>query len=557
MMKLPNIRKDFSQLVAETPKALLFRDFDQREHWIPRSLISLVKKKKDENGRPFVVAVIAAFKFEDITGVKVEPMDEVFVGSGGVPRQEFTVPPVSVEWSKAVPYYYPGQIEAVKQGIGLKYHALFCDPRSGKTLISLTVANARLKAGVVDHVVIVCPASLQENWRRDILRYFPESDMSQYTVLSVHAMSFDSSMRKAVEEFGKISGRKQAIYDESHLLKSHNAKRTRNSSRYFRHDFAMTLTGTEVERSLADTYHQYGIMSREIVGAESYSQFTKHFMLFGGRDGEQIVAYQNTRKFGEMVSPLTSFLRLHELDKDIPVPVETTAYYDMVANQREAYKKVEQLVEVFSSRSGWLADAKRYQIDGLLAKISTGYIPTDEELVSIFGNLGKLGEGAKNVSRIKEILYDERNGRLGVLQDLLARHSEPTVIWCVYKDEVAALRKLLPGAGVIEGGMGTRRITEIEEGFKAGKYEHVICNEAMSLGFTLARANLIIFFNANMSRTQRFQSIRRSMLLGKHEQVRVVDIVARNGFDVRVREILNYKEKIGRVFRNEGSNSQE
>lgn len=82
----------------------------------------------------------------------------------------------------------------------------------------------------------------------------------------------------------------------------------------------------------------------------------------------------------------------------------------------------------------------------------------------------------------------------------------------------------------------------------------MICNEAMSLGFTLSRANLVVFFNAGMSRTQRFQSIRRSMLLGKHEQVRVIDIVARRSFDERVREILKHKEKIGKVFRNENEN---
>jgi SNF2 family DNA or RNA helicase len=556
-MSVPKIRKDFAAVIKETAAAILFRDFDKKEYWIPRSLISLVKKKKDDNGRSFVCAVIAAFKFEDITGIKVEDMKKVFIPSGGVPRPEFTTPPVPVEWSVAVPFYYSGQIDAVRQGTGLKYQALFCDPRSGKTLISLTIANARLKSGVVDHVIIVCPASLQENWKRDIPFYFPDSDMSRYTVLSLHAMSFDASMKKAVEHFNSIGGRKQVIYDESHLIKNHSAKRTRNSDKYFNHDFAMTLTGTEVERSLADTYHQYGIMSKDIIGAENYAQFAKNFMLFGGRDGEQIVAYQNTKQFGEMVSPLTSFLRLHELDSAIPQPIETVEYYDMSANQREAYKKVEQLIDLFTDRNGWMADAKRYQIDSLLAKISTGYIPDDGELTGIFGNLGKLGAGADNISRIKNILYNEQNARLDTLKSILTRYDEPAVIWCVYKDEVAAIRKMFPEAGVIEGGMGAKRITQVETGFKSGKFKYIICNEAMSLGFTLARANLIVFFNAGMSRTQRFQSIRRSMLLGKHEQIRVVDIVARNGFDVRVREILKHKEKIGKIFRDESSVPQE
>jgi SNF2 family DNA or RNA helicase len=553
-MSLPKIRKDFLSIVIKTDKAILFKDFDGKEYWVPRSLISLVKNRKDEDtGRKYVSAVIAAFKFEDITGIKVEEMDKVFIPSGGVVRDEFRTTAIPIHWCKTdeVKFYYLGQREAVERGIEMKYQALFCEPRTGKTLISLTIAQSRLVAGVIDHVIIVCPASLKENWKRDIPRYFPDADTSRYMVLSVNSMSFKSSMPRIVEQFKSITGRKMVIYDESHLIKNHSAKRTKNSDKYFSHDFAMVLTGTEVERSLSDVYHQYGIMNKSIIGAENYNQFAKNFMLFGGRDGEQIVAYQNTKQFGEMVSPITSFLRLHDLDTDIPIPIETVEYYDMSDNQREAYKRIEGLIDVFTNKDGWIADTKRYQIDSLLAKISTGYIPSDEELTGIFGNLGKLGEGADNVARVKNILYDEQNQRLEVLKRILAENPEPVVIWCVYKDEVAAVKKILPEAGVIEGGLGAKKITKIEADFASGKYPHIICNEALSLGFTLARANLIIFFNAGMSRTQRFQSIRRSMLLGKHDQIRVIDIVARRSFDERVREILKHKEKIGKVFRNQ------
>ena len=551
-MPLPKIRKDFASIVRDEPgqKAILFRDFDKKEYWIPRSLISLVKKRKDDNGRTYVSAVIAAFKFEEITNIKVEEMDKVFIPSGGIPKDEFRVPEVSVCWSGAVPFYYQGQKEAVMQGVGLKYHALFCEPRTGKTLISLTVAQSRIRAGVVDHVVVVCPASLQENWKRDIPFYYPEADMDKYSVLSIHAMSFESSMEAAVRKFKQIPGRKQLIYDESHLIKNHSAKRTRNIERYFDNDFAMSLTGTEVEKSLADVYHQYGVMSKSIIGAENYNQFARNFMLYGGRDGDQVVAYQNTRQFGEMVSPITSFLRLRELDPNICEPIELTEYYDMSDNQRKAYKKVEQLIETLSDKCGWMPDAKRYQIDSLLSKISVGYIPSDEELRTTFGNLGRLGESADNLSRIKHVMYDQQNERLHVLRRLLEQHPEPTVIWCVFKDEVAAVYKMLPEAGLIVGGMGSKRIQQVETDFRNGEYPYLICNEAMSLGFTLERANRIIFFNSNMSRTQKFQSIRRCMLLGKHDQIYVTDIVARNGFDIRVREIIQHKNKISKVFRN-------
>ncbi len=549
-MAAPKIRKDFVRIVRETDRAILFRDFDKKEYWIPKSLISLVKKRKDENGRPYVMAVIAAFKFEEITNIEVEEMDKVFIPSGGVVRDEFKAEPVPIVPTQAIPFYYPEQMAAVQQGIGLKYQALFCEPRTGKTIISLTIAVSRLKAGLIDHVIIACPASLQENWKRDISRYYPDVDKRHFTVLSIHSLSFDSSMNEVVRKFKAVKGRRQVIYDESHLIKNHSAKRTRNASRYFESEYAMSLTGTEVERSLADTYYQYSILHPGIIGAENYNQFAKNFMLFGGRDGEQIVAYQNTAQFGEMVSPLTSFLRLHDIDKDIPEVKEITRTYRMSKNQQSAYKAVERMIDQFSDKNGWLPDAKRYQIDSLLHKISVGYIPSENELSAIFSNLGKLGEAADNLARVKDVLYDEQNERLDVLRELISEIDGQIVIWCVYRDEVAAIQKLFPKAAVIQGGMGAKKISQVESAFADGKHRIIICNEALSLGFTLDAADHVIFFNASMSRTQRFQSIRRSMLLGKHRQVYVYDIVAENGFDVRVREILRHKEKIGKIFRN-------
>ena len=63
-MSLPKIRKDFVSIVKETDKAILFKDFDGKEHWVPCSLISLVKKRTDEDtGRKYVSAVNSGSEF--------------------------------------------------------------------------------------------------------------------------------------------------------------------------------------------------------------------------------------------------------------------------------------------------------------------------------------------------------------------------------------------------------------------------------------------------------------------------------------------------------------
>jgi len=64
-MNIPRIRKDFRCILKETDNAILFQDFDKNEYWIPKSVCTLIKEKKD-----CIIATLAVFKFEEITGIK-------------------------------------------------------------------------------------------------------------------------------------------------------------------------------------------------------------------------------------------------------------------------------------------------------------------------------------------------------------------------------------------------------------------------------------------------------------------------------------------------------
>ena len=134
--KLPRIRKDFHSISKETAKAICFRDFDGKEYWIPKSLCTLIKKKKDK-----VIATLSVFKFEEIEKIKVERLDNFFISSGdGTVKDEFLCKDLPLLESKTYPLL-PAQKEQLQKAIKLRYFALFFDTGTGKTLCSLTIAN--------------------------------------------------------------------------------------------------------------------------------------------------------------------------------------------------------------------------------------------------------------------------------------------------------------------------------------------------------------------------------------------------------------------------------
>jgi hypothetical protein len=166
-MSLPRIRKDFLKIKAESAKAILFLDFDGKEYWIPKSLVTLIKDKKE-----MVVVTLAAFKFEEITNIKVEAMADTFIATGGEPLQQHITQPIPLMESEVYPLL-PKQRPEVLRGLAVQHYALFWETGTGKTLASLTIANSRYIAKEINNVVILCPASLQEQWKKLGNMYFP------------------------------------------------------------------------------------------------------------------------------------------------------------------------------------------------------------------------------------------------------------------------------------------------------------------------------------------------------------------------------------------------
>lgn len=546
--KIPRIRKDFYSIKKETTKAILFVDFDGKEYWVPKSICTLIKKKKDK-----IIATLAVFKFEEIEKIKVESLDSLFIDTGGKAKEEFICEKLELLESREYPLL-PEQKKILEKIIQLRYSALFFETGTGKTLCSLTIANTRLQNGLISSILIFVPASLKGQWKAEIGRYFP--NLTNYKILSIHATSFDKSFEKIKKEIEYFSYEKtQLIIDESHLIKNQSAKRSRRIYHLLNYKYAMILTATPIGRNAGDLFYQFGAMNKAILGFENYTQFSNNFLLKGGSDGEKVVALKNTEGLAKMIAPYIFNLKKTDVIETLPKKKYIKIYFEMTKNQATAYKKLTNLILEFRSKTGWLPDKKAFTFTILLQKITSGFIPTDEELQNFFSELGRYGKGAENFAKVKEVVYEitkEKNKRLYKLKEILAEIDKKVIVFFKYLSEKDAILELYPDSAIISG--ETKDIQGVIENFKNSKANLILINQAMATGFNLQFIDTAIYFTTTFDLIARKQSEERifGRIGGKAKEVTFIDLIAKHSIDEHIQDVLDYKVKISDIF-NENS----
>lgn len=543
-MSLPRIRKDFKAIAKKTDKAICFLDFDGKEYWIPKSICTLIKEKKGK-----VIATLAAFKFEEITGVEVEPIETSFASLGGKILPNHKAPECKVIESENFSLKTK-QRELVQYHINSRYTAWLCDAGTGKTLCTLTIAYSRWKEGFISHTFILVPASLQKQWDELIKEYYP--DFYAYTIRSIHSTSMDSSLERLQKDFNNHIGDVQLIIDESHLMRNQSARRSRNIEKYFKAKYVQIATAFPIERNAGDLFFQFGVMSREILGEKNYGAFQSKFLLLGGNDGEQIVAYQNTKELNRRISPYIARMTLADVHGSLLPIIYKNVYFELNTEQKEAYAALENLMIRLQEKSNWIPVNKRYMINTFLLKLSSGYIPTREEIETTFKDLGKLGDSADNIRKIGNIAYNPHNNRIKALRKKLESiGNDQAIIWCSFVDEIKTLCQELPNSAAIHGEIDLKTRNGILDRFKKGNFQYLVISIAINEGFNLQNCRHAILYSDNYSRTKRENAIKRIHRIGQNTQVYVRRLLAEKSLDIRILEVGKRKDKICNIFDSE------
>lgn len=360
----------------------------------------------------------------------------------------------------------------------------------GKTLQTIVASDI-----VGQDVVIFCPASLQGNWQREILK-FSNRDLKHFEVISYSSRQYPDCTGKTV------------IADEAHYLKNYDTQR---SSKFFRcaqqANVVWLLSGTMLTRAGIDAYSPLCILEGRTPSKQGYWQFGYTFCYVQKNKFQtKLVGCKNEQFLKERLDPF--FLRRTKREcLDLPDKIRREIYF-----------------EVDRNLAGESLDLYRKMFDGL----GEAKEQESEAWATVRKKLG-IAKVSQAISYIKDS-FDELENYPVVI---FAHH---TVVCETLAEELKA--------GLIYGRTPIEQRQKLVEQFQAGQLKYLVCNmQSGGTGLTLTTSNHVVFVELDVTPSSIFQAEDRIHRIGQDEKCNIDYLIASESMDVDIYQAVKFKAR--------------
>lgn len=188
--------------------------------------------------------------------------------------------------------------------------------------------------------LVVVPASLLTNWRRELEKFCPSLSVYthagkdrkknlKYIFKTYDIVLVSSNLLQKDSHLFVESMPETMVIDESHKLKNANTKFHHAISGIKPH-FVVGLSGTPIENSIVDLHSQFAIINPYLLG--SLTEFKKAYM-----KGDDLPA-ESREAIGRIIAPHTLRRTRNEVLGDLPPLTEIVCSLDMDDQQAEMYE---------------------------------------------------------------------------------------------------------------------------------------------------------------------------------------------------------------------------
>lgn len=364
----------------------------------------------------------------------------------------------------------------------------------GKTVQAIA-AMVCLKNTGATHFAVVCPASVLENWCREIVKH------SELSVIKVHGSGRAEALAKWISEGGvAVTTYEQAghfemepsfkfdmiVVDEAHYIKNPAAARTRNVKEMCLHtERILMMTGTALENRVDEMISLIDILQPDV----ATSVKTMAFM-------------SNAPQFRNSVAPVYYRRKRDQVLAELPDLIENMEWCTMNEREEEAYYK-----------TLW---------DGNLMSVRR-----------VSWNVDDL-EFSTKAQRLKEIVEEARDD------------DRKVIVFSFFLNTLEKVRELLGDACVdsIYGAVPPARRQEIIDEFDkapAGSVLPAQINTA-GTGLNIQAASVVVICEPQYKPSTESQAISRAYRMGQARNVLVYRLMSDDTVDERILEILTRKQ---------------
>ena len=423
------------------------------------------------------------------------------------------------KYSKRPPLSH--QKEAIQKLVENKKYILADDMGLGKTTSTIIAA---LECGA-KKVLIICPATLKINWKREIENY---SDKSIYICEGKHFESnhdFVIINYDIIKNFHDTKKKDESqilgadfdlvIVDEAHYIKNAQAQRTKLINDIVKKvDRIWLLTGTPMTSRPIDYYNLLSLVDSPV--AKNWMAYVIRYcsgyqFRVGPRKVWNVMGASNLEELRDRTSGLT-LRRLKEDVLDLPDKIITPVYLRLKSKEYE---------EVMGEYYNW-------------------YEKNPEESKSLTVQFTKL-------TKVRQIIADEKINQTIELAENILEQDKKVIIFCNFTNSLNKIVEHFGKTAVkLDGSMSKQERQFAVDQFQENEKIKVFVGnlKAAGVGITLTSAEAVIMNDLSFVPSDHSQAEDRAYRYGQKSNVSVYYPIFENTIEGIIYDILKKKKNI-------------
>ena len=457
----------------------------------------------------------------------------------------------------------------------MAWYALLMEMGTGKSKIIIDTACYLYAKGEIDCFVVIAPNGVHRNWTEielpvhvpDWCRYEADFYSSKHTkrrldklydvllkkdilpIITMNVEGFRSDRAKSLLQNMVDNKRCLVALDESTTIKSPSAKRSNYLINTCKHvPYKRIANGAPITKGIEDLYSQFGFLSHDIIGYDSYSTFKGQYCNEvlqkvdpkdpDSKQYKKIVSYRNVNELIDKIDPYS--MRVLKKDcLDLPNKVYKLWPVELTPLQKQAY--VELKNEYLTEIEGAHIEEENALVRLLrLQQITCGWYPSED---------GKM------------LPFPGTNPRMEALEQIcneVEENGEKAVIWARFKQDIYEIEKLLGDKAVsYHGDIGTEeRVTASKRFQDDDSVKFMIAmlssNSGAVRGHTWTAASVCVYYSNIFDLDPRMQSEDRIHRIGMGDKALYIDLMTLGTIDRQIINALKSKKSIADLVTQDG-----
>lgn len=398
----------------------------------------------------------------------------------------------------------------------------------GKTVQAISILLHKATGGAS---LVICPASVLPNWKKEIGRFAPSlrvlvlNDASDRTGMVTEADKYDVvlvTFGLLVTEETLLVGKAWSVtvIDEAHTIKNKETKSSKVAMQ-LQSDFRMLLTGTPIQNHLGELWNLFSFITPGLLG--SFEHFTDYFINPITQDKDK----SKQKRLKRLISPFLLRRTKQAVLDELPSKTEIIQEVDLSEQEKAYYEVLRREAELQSLQT------------------------TAGDRLKVLAEITKLRMAACNINLVsKELPFNssKTDAFMQIVQGL-TEGGHRALVFSQFTTELALLKKALDAEGLaylyLDGSITIPNREKLVKEFQTGTTPvFLISLKAGGLGLNLTAADYVIHMDPWWNPAIEDQASDRVHRIGQTQPVTIYRLIARNTIEEKILKLHATKKDL-------------